>query len=756
MKTYKILLLTIFTLILVQSVCSLDNNLYVASKYNKQEICPCTSSVFEFEIKNIGLHPEIYTLDVDKEFRQWTTFSNNNILLDPGKKIKVYANMMPDCNFYGHSKLDFFIRTTTTKLKAKIPVELNINSCYIPDIEPKELTIGYDKTSTDLNIINTGSKTASYLLVLDKPDWAEIKPNTITIGPGKIKTVTLKTEPSENIRKGIYHTSLITVVSENNAQYEHIISIKLTSPSIFSKLYGFFKANIAKFLLYSLLIFLPFLIILILILLSRKIKSRPKKEKSKVKKIEEKKVIEKKIKLKKKTKARTIIIPEKNKKKLIFGIIAIFLILIVEINLFAFKDKLTFETKKNITIPEVIPQVAQINAIYQGTITDIGLTIWDFISTYYLYLIISAVLLAVIIVLLILIIKKKIKISRVKEGKVVIKKEKKPKSDKKLKIKISRKTIIPIIIAVLIIGLIFAGISLWKIIKPYLLYMVIGFVLLAIIIFIITRKKRKTKFKPKKIEEKKVIEKKIIEKLKKKKIKKPKRKTSTKTIKTFLKIFVVIVVLLLIALFITMNYEKIKTQKEKAENFVVDTFSKTKQAMNSLLKINFTRLIKSEEIEIEPGIPPQKWAVNTIHNLDLSKYFSDPDNDPLTYSSTLPENIAVEINENIATFSPEYNWTGINKIIFTADDGKGGVMESNEVYLIVEEEKPGDATDKLINLKTKIINFFVDIKDYIVFYLNYIIAGFVILVILILIITYNKKLLKLIEGEKPKRKKNSK
>ncbi len=737
-KTIKPLFFIIFVLILVQTIYA--NNLFLTAKYSKKQVCPYTTITFEFNIENTGSYTEIYTLSIDKKFQPWTTSSNDNIILKPGEKKTLYAYLTPDYSFYGTSELNFYIKTTYSKLKAKIPVIINVDNCYIPNIEPKTFLVNYTKTSNNLNIINTGSKTASYLLILDAPSWVEIEPTSVVVEPGKSKSIKLTTTPTENIRKGTYIISLITVVKENNAQYQHTFNIKLTAPGFCSKLFSAFKANIAKFLLYSGLIFLLIIIILIIILSSKKIK-KPKKPLEKV----EKKVIAKIEKPKIKEKPKPL--PKKTKKRITIISILLLLAILIEINLFAFRHKLTFEIP-TVKIPEAIPKVAKVEPSYYDNIKNIGLTILDFVKTYYLYLIIGAVILAVVIVLLFLIIKKILKIKRIKEKKVEIK----PKVKKEVKIKIPIKTIITLIIIIAILAaLTLAVISLWNYIKLYWPYLIIAFVLLAIIIFvlILRQKKIKVKRKPK---EKVVKEKKVIAKVKKPKKPKIKKKVKTKTLKSLLIVAIIFVLLMASALYVTLNYEEIAIKKP-GKNFVEIFFDKTKQLIKTP-PINITKFFKKEEIPgvvFEKGIPPQKWAINTVHTLDLLKYFSDPDNDPLTYSSTQPENIAVEIENSIATFSPEYNWTGVNTVVFTADDGKGGIIRSNNVYLAVQEEIK-EPTININEIKNKVVNFFVSVKDYIIFYLNYIITGFVILIILILIITYNKRLLKFLEEEPKKRK----
>ncbi|MEM4246950.1 MAG: hypothetical protein QXF14_01350, partial [Candidatus Woesearchaeota archaeon] len=64
----------------------------------------------------------------------------------------------------------------------------------------------------------------------------------------------------------------------------------------------------------------------------------------------------------------------------------------------------------------------------------------------------------------------------------------------------------------------------------------------------------------------------------------------------------------------------------------------------------------------------------------------DPDGDPLTYSSGRTENIEIMFVGDKAIFTPHYGWSGTERVVFLADDGKGGLVKSNPVELVVEPE----------------------------------------------------------------------
>ncbi len=82
-----------------------------------------------------------------------------------------------------------------------------------------------------------------------------------------------------------------------------------------------------------------------------------------------------------------------------------------------------------------------------------------------------------------------------------------------------------------------------------------------------------------------------------------------------------------------------------------------------------------------------QWYENERLELDLDRYFEDPDRDWLEYTATQPANIAVVIDGNKATLIPEHNWAGTDRIVFTASDQRGGIDDSPIMGLNVLRRK---------------------------------------------------------------------
>ncbi len=76
---------------------------------------------------------------------------------------------------------------------------------------------------------------------------------------------------------------------------------------------------------------------------------------------------------------------------------------------------------------------------------------------------------------------------------------------------------------------------------------------------------------------------------------------------------------------------------------------------------------------------------NTRHVLELSDYFYDPDEDPLEYGSSTPNNITITIEGSKAYILPEKGWTGMKEVVFTASDPSDNIIVSDIFVIHVVE-----------------------------------------------------------------------
>jgi len=163
------------------------------------------------------------------------------------------------------------------------------------------------------------------------------------------------------------------------------------------------------------------------------------------------------------------------------------------------------------------------------------------------------------------------------------------------------------------------------------------------------------------------------------------------------------------------------------------------------LSKNISKNISKEEVTSK-GIPEQRFYNSDTLAINLSKYFYDPDNDILYYSYSKAKNLSISIEQDIAYIKADKGFYGSRNIVFMANDGKGGSARSNIVKIVVVK-KP-----LVKKVKDSVKNFFASVfystKSFLITYSNYIIAGFVILLILAILIKFYKPILDFFEEKK--------
>jgi len=103
---------------------------------------------------------------------------------------------------------------------------------------------------------------------------------------------------------------------------------------------------------------------------------------------------------------------------------------------------------------------------------------------------------------------------------------------------------------------------------------------------------------------------------------------------------------------------------------------------------NTSKFYEETQKPIENSSLYHEWKQNLPYQVDLKQYFTDPDLDALSFTSSQPNHINVKIDGTLVTLTPEHNWAGEEKIVFTANDDKGGVTDSPIMTLKVLKKQP--------------------------------------------------------------------
>lgn len=151
--------------------------------------------------------------------------------------------------------------------------------------------------------------------------------------------------------------------------------------------------------------------------------------------------------------------------------------------------------------------------------------------------------------------------------------------------------------------------------------------------------------------------------------------------------------------------------------------AKIAQPTQGIVEPSRTEPVAGPQAE-KKGIPDQAWRENTLHKLDLSRYFSDPDKDSLVYSHTPMKHILIEYNASIAWMTPETDFVGEAETVFIATDKSGAKAQSNQVRLVVQ---PGPQP------------FNKQVLEFVRQYAGYLVAGLIALAVIVASIVLLRK-----------------
>ena len=703
--------------------------------YGDYELCEKEEKIIPVLIENKAPIPNKYYLTLEAD--DWAKLERGKAIINAKNSTIVHLVVKPPEKLRENYTFLLEARTHWGNLKQKREFNVSVDWYYTPFIKTDRINVNYTKSTKQIEIQNQGVKEADYSFeIIEKPEWARVEPLNITVLPNETKVIKLISEPSEEIKQGNYNL-VINTTAQNNVGYEHLIIIQLKKKSILGKAYDYLKQKIifvyekikglAKDYVWYLLLGLAGLIVLIVFLsLIRKtfIKRKERKEEEEIEE-EVKEVVEKEEPKVRKPKIR------------LWKYLAVFIILII-LFIFSytlipevFKGNFTAITtiypgypKEEINITEVPVEEPEELPTLKEKICSYGKSLTELLKSYSYYIGFGILVLIFLIIVIRFVRKKRHEELEIKE-KIKEKpiKEKKEEIKKIVKKKKKKKTDFYYILKILLLALV-AAIFIFAIsyFRNYFLffinYIIGGVAALVLLILIATLSKKK----------------KIRKQFKKK-----------------WKSYFLILILILILFGIYFSYKN---------KYYEMPYNKTKEWVFELLKIKnitYVPLIENiseeekevvgpelEEVaeEIEEGIVIS-WEQNSERMLDLKQYFHDPDNDILYFSSSQLENISVEINEEgIVILKPKGNWYGTEKVVFTADDNKGGVIESDEILLVVEK------TDKSFLEKIKDINLITKTKNFLSIYSVYIVSGLIILVIVLFFLRRGEK--------KNKKKKNYK
>ncbi len=638
-----------------QITIELSDNINITATNTSAVITPCDTAAYSINLHNPLNFTEIYTITATGHPN--VHVSEKQAVLKGGERKNIIISATPDdCTQSGSFPLKTEFTTEKSHQQKEQLLELIIKSTDIPILAESidKIRTDYTDSTAELTIENTGDRTTQYILTVEGADWATISPKQVSLSPGQTKTLALRLTPKTETPKGNYPLILTATVEETGIKYGKELLVKLQPPT-------FIEKNPAIVIAIAIIILA---IIAGAYFVIKYFKSQAFKEA--YRKWKEKR--EAKRKAKEQKKAELLKKQQEQQKK----------------------EHERKQAEKEHLKKQLQKQIEQ-----------------DYKKEYH-------------------VIAKK----QLVTGKT----------------KTNWNKIFAVIIGIAIILLIM---SFWSVISPNITYVALGFIILAAI-YLAHKISRLTIIKAKwklllekqetsitcwkkglsllNITAKKPIKNlKLIIKRTKARIAPSPAVYRTFTIKTntpeeALALKATITVSKKWIAFKKVNIDDIKLARYNNQNWTTIPLKKTgenkqyvhftadiktgaysiytkppKQPTNHTKKLiwgliaiaiiaGIAVILTPNPAPIAHGIQPQTWQQDTVHRIDLSKYFSDPDDDKLTFTTTETKNVLIEISGNTAYITPKTGWNGEEKVRFIANDGKGGQASSNTVSLRVRRQ----------------------------------------------------------------------
>ena len=652
----------------------LCNNIQLLTTKNlTDKICVNETYKHPFTLKNVGTFRDNFLLSVKGEIANRLALPRE-IALQPNESMDFQVFLDANTSYVGNNQFEMIVRGSKSKIKTSVPFSINISKCLgaVPNISTQNLYfVESVPTKRDIDVTNVGDATGDFnIVLLTNYSWLNLTDNVFyNMTPGETRSVSLLFNPeaingTNQSLLGQYNLSLYAT----NNDYLFTLPLEISEESDMG------------FLWYILLAVL-LLLLIVLVFLAYLYFSKGRKPKTKEKALSD---------FEEKPKVRfTELLRKRFYHYPLFWILFVLAIILVLLLLYLAGFNLW----------------GYLSQLWANILALKSILI--FVLLYWFYILMGLILLFLIIVAIYLLrkpdtiqkvrswftpepTKPRIQVKHIKEDieeetteAVPAKTTKKepafdfePTKEKFRQIgRFFSRNLWWILVLLLIlflgaviyslfafgvlslagIGSFFRNVFIW--LAAYIWYIVLGIILilLALLLF-------------------RLYDRYYTKKTKAKKKTSKKRPSKKKTYKWWL-------VLLLLLLFIVILFFAINSYLQKPIPVINAT--------------NITEKPENVSADLPANITETKFRIitneSTIDSINLYDYFFDPDEEELEFYHSPVKDIYIDITDDgRAYILPNYSWTGTRQVYFTANDTKGGIIDSQliEIVVLPEEQVP--------------------------------------------------------------------
>ncbi|MBS3112506.1 hypothetical protein J4418_00270 [Candidatus Woesearchaeota archaeon] len=181
MKLLKLTLTLILALALISSVYaySSDDLQFISPRYVNS--LPCREIKFQFQIMNSENIINQYHLSVPK-YEKYVDFSENDLVIAPGKSKRVVAYAILPCSLSGEVNLDLYVEIKDREGAIKVPLKIDIKSDYSREVSIAPVTVCKGKFGKgSVHVYNPTATPNLILLSADLPHWIELQGNKVVL-----------------------------------------------------------------------------------------------------------------------------------------------------------------------------------------------------------------------------------------------------------------------------------------------------------------------------------------------------------------------------------------------------------------------------------------------------------------------------------------------------------------------------------------------------------------------------------------------